>query len=1146
MTLIDAAISRSRMVVSVLIFVLVAGAYAYVSIPKEADPDINIPILYVTLSFEGISPEDSERLLVRPLEKELSSVEGAVEMRSSAYEGGGNVLLEFEAGFDVDTALADVREAVDNVAPDLPDGTDDPTVYEVNLSLFPVLVVTLSGPAPERTLLKYARILQDRIEEIPNVLEATMSGDRDEIVELIVNPAQLESYQLEPTQLINKLRADNQLVAAGALDSGAGRFTIKVPGIFESVVDILNMPLFSNGEGIVRIRDIAEVRRSFKDPDSFARLNGEAALGIDVSKRVGVNIIETIEQVRAVVAKESKNWPDAIDITFSQDKSSDIRNMLTDLQNNVIAAILLVMIVVIAALGVRGGILVGMAIPGSFLTGILILFTAGLTVNIVVLFSLILAVGMLVDGAIVVSEFADRKLSEGLDKTEAYALAAKRMSLPIIASTLTTLAAFLPLMFWPGVVGEFMKFLPITLIATLSASLAMALIFLPTLGTALNSLGILLSGILLTACGAGLFFFGSQALIPVSADQAGPLVGILPPLSLLLGGLFGLGVFIAIRRFNEGRMPPLLVNKELSKLSASHIQSEADLMKISGFTGLYVRVLGVALRVPIVILILALMVLVGSWMTYGKYGRGVEFFPKVEPEQLLVNIYARGNLSILEQDQLVRRVEEQVLAIQAEQAVFKSVYAQSGILRSRNEDAEDIIGKLQLELEDWDKRPPAEELKTEMRRRTAQISGIVVEVRQPEAGPPVGKAVKIQLSSVNPALMDPLIAQIRTRMDNMPNLTNIEDSRPIPGIEWRLAVDRAQATKFDVDISTLGGFVQMVTRGFKLDSYRPNDADEEIDILLRMPKEYRTIDQLDRLRVTGGSGSIPVGNFLTREPTPKTGTLQRIDGQRIMFVAADMMPGALANDAVNELAAFMETLEIPEAVQVSFKGEDEEQKKSQSFLMKAFSIALFLIAVILITQFNSFYSALLILTAVIMSTIGVMIGLLVINQPFSIVMSGIGVIALAGIVVNNNIVLIDTFDQLRKTAENGRTAILLTGAQRLRPVLLTTTTTILGLIPMVMKLNIDFATREISQGAPSTQWWQQLSTAIVFGLGFATILTLIVTPSLLMLREQVSGFLARGRAARQKKREDRQKKREDEKLADQTPDTLEEDTAPAT
>ena len=1112
MSLIDAALNRSRTALATLVMLLAAGAVAFATIPKESDPDVNIPIIYVSLSHAGIAPEDAERLLVRPMEQELRAIEGVKEMRSTAYLGGANVLLEFDAGFDVDTALQDVREKVDIAKPELPDDTDEPTVNEVNLSLFPVLVVTLSGNVPERLLLRLARNTRDKIEGLASVLEANIGGDREELVEIVIDPVAIDSYELEAVTLLTQLGRSNLLVAAGVQDTGQGRFAVKVPGLFESLADVLTMPIKVSGDAVVTLGDIATIRRTFKDRETVARVNGQPAVALEISKRTGENIIETIAQVRALVEEERKDWPPEVDVRYTQDKSSDIRTMLGDLQNNVISAILLVMIVVVGALGVRSGLLVGLAIPGSFLTGILVLQILGLTVNVVVLFSLILSVGMLVDGAIVVTEYADRKLREGEPPERAYGLAAKRMAWPIIASTATTLAAFAPLLFWPGIVGEFMKFLPITLVATLSASLLMALVFVPVVGANLGMIArivFVFVGVVGGAVLAGLAAFaGSSQLL----GGDGTIVARLVTGVFAVAGAGG-GTYVGIR---AGGM----VNRALSAVApaseAAHMQavaagSDIDPTRLNGLTGYYARVLSLALHHPGKVLGLAAFVLVGSWVLYGVAGKGVEFFPEVEPPVAVLQIHARGNLSVAEKAALVEAVEARVLAVQAERGELDSIYTVAGNLAIQDDRAEDVIGTVNLEFTEWDRRRPANEILADVVGRTADLGGIIVETRKQEAGPPVGKPVQVQLSSNRPELLDAEVAKVRAYMNELEGLKDVEDSRPMPGIEWELIVDRAQAAKFGASIDTIGSAVKLVTKGLDVTQYRPDDADEEIDITARFPLDRRTIDQLDQLRIQTSAGLIPISNFVSRRPIPRTGQLRRVDGNRVMTVQADVLPGVLADDMVRAITAWLPSAAIDPRVAITFKGEDQEQKDAQAFLKKAFVVALFMMAIILVTQFNSFYSALLILSAVIMSTVGVMLGLLATGQPFGIIMSGIGVIALAGIVVNNNIVLIDTFDRLIKDEPDPRLAILRTGVQRLRPVLLTSVTTILGLMPMVLQINIDFVTRAVTQGAPSTQWWVQLATAIVFGLAFATVLTLIVTPSALMVRANIQSGAARRR-----------------------------------
>jgi multidrug efflux pump len=1034
MRIIETAVNRARTVVALLALLIIIGIVAYITIPKEAEPDVDIPFIIVSLYLEGISPEDSERLMIRPMEEELRSVEGVKEMTAQAYESGGFLVLEFSAGFNADQAVQNVREAVDRAQPELPAEADEPIVTEINTSIFPVLVVMLSGDVPERTLMRLARNLRDKIETIPSVLDVAISGDREEVVEVVVDPLLIESYGLNGAEVAQLLSRSNRLVAAGNLDTGEGRFAIKVPGLFETAADVFNMPIRAEGDAVVRFRDIASVRRTFKDRDGFARVDGLPAIALEISKRTGKNIIDTIEAVREVVEAEKSFWPDTVQVTYTQDNSKFVRMMLHDLENHVISAILLVMIVLIGVLGLRSALLVGVAIPGSFLTAILALSIMGLTVNMIVLFALIFSVGMLVDGAIIVTEYADRKMAEGLDRKQAYIAASKRMAIPIISATVTTLVAFLPLLFWPGVVGEFMKYFPITVIVTLSASLLMALIFLPTLGAYVGKSG--------------------------ATNQ--------------------------LQREN---------------LAASE---SGDLSKIRGLAAYYIKLLNSALQKPGQILLLSVVALIAAWHAYGEYGKGVEFFPNVEFDFAIVLVHARGNMSVYQQDELMQEVEQQVLALSDE---FQSVYTRTGSAGGLGmEVSEDVIGQITIELKEWDERRPADEILQDIRQRTEHLAGIRIETRTPEAGPPVGKPVQVQLSSRFPELLPAAVVEVRNYMQGMQGLKDIDDNRSITGIEWKVEVDRAQAAKFGMDVSAVGDSIKLVTAGLKLGTYRPDDSDDEIDINIRYPEQWRTVDQLDQIRVVTPAGAVPISNFIQRTAKSKVGSINRSDGNRVLTVSADIAPGVLADDKIKELRAWLETNSLDPKVSYKFKGQDEEQKAAQAFLIKAFFIAIFIMGIILVTQFNSFYSAFLILSAVILSTVGAMVGLLVTNQAFSIVVTGLGLIALAGVVVNDNIVLIDTYDRLKTTCKTPVEAIVRTGVLRLRPVLLTTITTVLGLLPMFLRTNIDLVAREVAVGAPVTQWWFSLATVIIFGLTFATILTLLITPCALMLKVNIKAW----------------------------------------
>jgi multidrug efflux pump len=1029
MNLIGAALDRTRTTLASLALILVAGTVAYLEIPKEDAPDINVPVIFTKIAQSGISPEDAERLIARPVEQAMRGIDGVEEIRSEAYLGGATVTVEFDDGFDPDKALGDVREKIKIVEGELPDDAGEPTVHEVNLSLFPVLVVTLSGQVPERALTQTARDLREVIETLPAVLEARLIGARDEVVEIIVDPIKLASHGIDLGGLIRRMGRANRLVAAGNLDTGAGRFAVKVPGLFTSTEDISAMPVQTIGDAVIRIRDIATVRRTFKERSSDARLNGKRALAIEISKRIGTSIIDVSDEVRDMVAARAKVWPNGIEVAFSQDKSEKIRGRVNDLQNNVLNAVLLVMIVLIAVLGTRSAALVGIAIPGSFLLGILAISIVGFTANTVVLFALILAVGLLVDGSIVMVEYAHRQIQAGRRPSEAYSLAARHMAWPIIASTSTTLVAFLPLVFWPGTVGEFMKYLPATVLAVLAASLLMALVFIPVLGSIMDR----------------------RAARPAAVDA---------------------------HAFEE-------------------IRSVDQLGRLTGLAKAYLGFLKFVLDHPVKVVTLAFCAMLWAPWMYSQHGQEIEFFPKVEGTSALVLIHARGNLSLAEQDALTREVEEIVLSFEE----FKSVYTTVGRReQSGGSGPQDIIARLQLELKPWNERRPSAEILAEIKARTTHLAGIRVAVQEERTGPVRDKPIQIEVLSSRHDGIAPATELITNFLRKQEYIRDVEDSLPVPGVEWRVEIDRTQALKFGADVERVGQFVRLVTKGLKLTDYRAADADDEIDVLLRFPDRHRSLHQLDGLMIETNAGQVPLGMFAKLTPKPRRGTIRRVNGKRSALIKADVQSGIQPGEFRGEIKGYVTTSRFLDGTRARMKGEEEDEEESEDFILESFGVALFLMAIILVTQFNSFYSAGLILSAVIMSTIGVLLGLLIVDLPFGIIMSGIGVIALAGIVVNNNIVLIDTYDRLKTRGIEARDALLLTGAYRLRPVLLTSITTIAGLTPMVTQTNIDFFDRTIQQNSPASQLWVQLATSIVFGLAFATVLTLVVTPGALMLR----------------------------------------------
>lgn len=1119
-SMLETVLRRPKTVLTLMVVMVAAGIMAYIGVPKEADPDIDIPVFYVSITQQGISPGDAERLIARPMETSLRGLDGLKEITTISGEGHVGVLLEFNIDFDKTKALADVRDKVDQAKAELPSEADEPTITETNFALMPTIFVTLSGDVPERTLYRHARRLKNDIEAIPTVLKADLSGHREELLEVIIDSMKLESYQVTQQELLTSLANNNQLVPAGFLDNGQGRFNVKVPGLVETAADVYTLPIKQSGEGVVTLGDIAEIRRTFKDPTSFTRVNGHPAISIDVVKRKGTNIIENNAAVRAVVASVTKDWPETIRIDFILDKSEDIYEILGSLEASILTAIFLVMVVIIWALGIKSALLVGIAIPASFMVGFLILQSVGMTVNTMVMFGLVLTVGMLVDGAIVMVEYADRKVAEGMEAQEAYIRASKLMFWPIVSSTATTLAAFLPMLLWPGVAGEFMSYLPIMVIIVLSASLLTALVFLPVTGAAMSGaiswvgrnaewvmallVGAVVAVLLAHPATAGLLPLPSMLVLPVAAG-AGLAAG--------LAAYRGLAPLIRLSRRRARRIAA--EEQHMARLLSAG--EKFDPRKIRGFTGLYVRMLGFCAGRPIgnVVTLVGLVLLSGGILTYFMANsQGVEFFVEEEPNSAIVLVSARGNFSAREALNLALAVEREVIDVKGIKNAVMSVTTGSssggGMMGVQDKPA-DVIAQINLEFSDYCCRRNWKQISAEIRERTASLPGIFVETREIEGGPPTGKDVRLQITSTSYNDLTAAVAKVRSHVDTMESLQDREDSRPLPGIEWQITIDREQAGRFQAGIGSVGSMVQLVTNGVLIGKYRPDDSEDEVDIRVRLPETERTLDRFDSLRLQTPLGQVPLSNFIDRAPQQKVTTITRRDGLYAMDVKANVVMTdtittadgvtrpLTANDKVAELQAWLDTQQWPDNVFFRFRGADEDQKESGEFLMKAMVGSLFLMFIILVTQFNSFYQTFLTLSTVIMSIFGVLLGMALMGQKFSIIMTGTGVVALAGIVVNNAIVLIDTYNRFREDGIEPVEAVLKTSAQRIRPVLLTTITTIAGLVPMMTQLNLDFFNRVVALGSITAVWWVQLSTAVIFGLGFATILTLIVIPTMLAM-----------------------------------------------
>ena len=1020
------AVTNSRLVYAMIAATLLIGFLAFTSIPREADPDIQFPFVNITVIHPGISPEDAERLLVRPMETQLRTIEGLKKITATTVLGVANIGLEFDVNFDSEKAIRQVREKVDMAKTDLPEDTREPIVQEASTALNPSLTIVLSGEIPDRLLFKLAERLEEKLEALPTVLSADVSGTRDDLLEIVIDPAKLQSYGVSLGEFFQAVTRNNQLVPAGSLDTGQGRFAVKVPGLIETRDDVLSLPIKQSEGRVVTLGDVADIRRTFVDPDRFARFNGKPSVSLEVVKRSGTNMMETIEAAKATVEKDLPSWPPGVTVTYTQDQSVWVERTIHSLTQAVVLAVVLVMIVVVAALGIRSGLLVGFAIPTSFILGIAFLWFSGMTLNSMVMFSLILSVGMLVDGAIIVVEFADRKMAEGMPPREAYLIAGTRMFWPVVSSAAATIAAFLPMLLWPGIAGKFMSYFPVTLIAVLTASTLVAMIFLP-----------------------------------------------------VIGGRFG-------------RHPP--GGEEALKAVAA--SEQGNIGEIPGVTGAYARFIARRVRKPGRIILGAIGVLFGVYFIFIGNNNGAEFFVDSDPEFVNVLVSARGNLSAAEKRDLTVEVERRVLTVPG----LKGVYTVTGITGGGFQQLpEDSIGIINIEFLPYAQRKPGKAIVEDLRAAIGDVPGLKVEVREVRNGPVQGKDIDVELRSDEPEALNATLLKLRAFMVAQPGLVDVEDSRPLPGIEWAVKVDRARAGEYGASVTDVGAVVQLVTTGVKVGEYRPNDATREVDIRVRFPLDQRSLGALSELRVPTNQGMVPITNFITVTPQPQVNKVVRVDGKRVLRVLANAAPGALPTAEVAKIRQWVAGAGLDPRVEVKFRGSDEQEAESMAFLMVAAIGTMMLIGTIMLLQFNSYWHMTIVLSAVIFSTVGVLLGILIMGQKFSIIMSGTGVVALAGIIVNNNIVFVDTFQHLRRQGMDVYEAATRTAAQRFRPVLLTKVTAIAGLLPMMLAFEVDFAKQAVHIGGPDAAPWVPMATAIVWGLLFASLLTLMVTPCMLAL-----------------------------------------------
>ncbi len=1027
----EGAQRRQPLVMVALLLIIVAGLYSYAKLPREAAPDIQIPYIFVTTTYEGVAPEDMEKLVTIPLERKLKGLEGVEELTSQSDDGASTIAIKFLPSIDIDDALQKVRDKVDQASGDLPsDLEDDPLVAEMNFSDMPIIQVVLSGPFSLKRLKVFAEDLEDRFESISGVLDARIIGGLEREIHVEFDLDRVGAYRVPFTSMLQAVERGNVNMPGGSMDIGDMRYQVRVPEDFRSPAEIDSIVAFVRDGKPVYLRDVAAIRDHYKDPASLSRLNGENAVTLQVIKRSGENIIEINDRIAAVVEEMRPLLPPTLAISLTADMAEDIRAMVSDLENNILTGLILVLCVVLIFIGGRSAVFVSVAIPLSMLITFALLRLLDITLNMVVLFSLILALGMLVDNGIVIVENIYRHMQEGKDRFQAALDGTSEVAWPVITSTLTTVGAFFPMIFWPGIMGEFMAFLPKTVILALAGSLFVALVVNPVLSARYQT-----------------------ASAPRFADDGN-------------------------------------VASSRSKRA-------------------YIRLLNWSLDHRALVLLVCAVMFFGSALAFATFGKGVEFFPETEPKRAYANVKLPVGTNLDATDRLVRIIED----VCSEYEDVRYVIGGTGAATGGNfggGGSGTHLGSVTLDFKPIAERERhSSEIITEVRDRLAAlITGAELRVEKEEDGPPTGDPVSLEIYGEDMVVLAGMVERVRTLMRDIPGIVDMKDNLVTGKPEIQVRVDKEKSALLGLDAYTVAYTVKAAVNGAKVGVYR--EGKDEYDIVAKLPRKDRdSVESLRRITVSGPNGEpVPLTTLARVELASGLGAINHKDQKRVVTVSSDVS-GRLANDIIRELDAKLKGMPWPRGYSYAFAGEQEEQRKAQEFLSEAFVAAIFLIFMVLVAQFNSLGTPLIVLTSVALSFIGVFAGLLITGTAFGIIMTGVGIISLAGVVVNNAIVLIDYFEQLKKSGMRTREALLAAGLTRFRPVLLTAVTTILGLLPMALGISFDFFRMQLVTESESAQWWGPMAVAVIFGLLAATLLTLVVVPVLCSLQDGARAWFAR-------------------------------------
>ena len=1262
MKLTNLAIDNRTSIVVLTVLLTLGGLLSYLTIPKESQPSIEIPYIVVTTLYPGASPDDVESLITQHIEQEVQGVNGIKEIRSTSTEGVSSIVIEFNPEISTDDAFQKVRDKVDIAKPDLPSDVEEPMVNEIDMSEFPVLTINLAADYSLARLKEVAEDLQDELETIPSVFEVTLLGGLDREVQVNVDLRALQGYNLTFDDVIETIREENTNIPGGSVDVDRLNYLVRVDGEFDDPAEINDLVIDAPGGQPIYVRDVAEVVFGFHDRTSYARLRQfrekdeedrlvtfpaaetEAfqVVSLQVKKRSGENILETVDRVKATL--DAFPLPNGTRVTITGDESEFIEIMVRDLENNIISGLIFVIAVLLFFLGLRNATLVGIAIPLSMFVSFIVFQAMGQTLNFIILFSLIIALGMLVDNAIVIVENIYRFREQGYGRLAAAKEAPAEVAWPVIASTATTLAAFAPMLLWPGIIGEFMSYMPLTLIITLSSSLFVAIFINPVISSIFVKLdseprrpmtrrtrvivAVLVAtvGLMITLAnwkstvvlvvGAVLLYFAHTRFFKPIGDRF--MNRTLPrvvegyrsfldwmlernyaPKRALLRNTLALGLL-------AGGVVLLILGGVVSSVMGAApgyvLLVPGGVMAVAGLVGVMVHTLesiylggrrsvraGLifgAVMLAILILmylsprevavatIVELMVMpaviVGVGLLGALFNRrphliltdnrarllngslgalfgiifmfqlaptGVEFFPDTDPAMIQVSAEGPLGMNIDASDALARQVEARLNQLYAErpevQSNVKNTLTGVGVGGDQGFGggaASPERSQITINLVDYkDRVEPSSLTLAALRENLQGIPGADVEITKQEMGPPVGAPVNIEISGPNFDEIVRITREVRQMLRNasetgrIPGLVDVTDNLNTGRPELKVEIDRERAARFGLSTSQIASTIRAAINGIEASKYR--DGENEYDITVRLAESDRSsLESIRNLTILHEGQQIPLVAVADVELGGGLGSITRLDLQRVATVTGSAAPGvnaqALLGQVQQHLAEYRQS--IPAGYSMSYTGENEEQQESFGFLTNVLLIAVGLIFLIMVAQFNSVSGPFIIMTATVLSLIGVLLGLILTRTPFGL-FTFIGIISLAGIVVNNGIVLVDYAMQLRKRGMPKREAIVQAGATRLRPVILTALTTVIGLIPLTFGINFDFVglltdfDPNFYIGSENTQFWGPMGTAIISGLTFATFLTLVIVPvmysSFDSVGDRLSHLFDRGKAA---------------------------------